>query len=69
MAELLQKVRKEMAEHGWDIYVLPRSDEHQSEYLSAVDDRVAFISGFTGSNAIVLITQKEALLWTDGRYF
>ncbi len=58
-----------MSDHGWDLYLLPRSDEHQSEYLSAVDERVEFISGFTGSNAIVLISQTEALLWTDGRYF
>ena len=41
----------------------------QSEYLCPCDERVAFISGFTGSNALALISQDEALLWTDGRYF
>lgn len=30
---------------------------------------MAFISGFTGSNGIALISKTEALLWTDGRYF
>ena len=34
-----------------------------------MDERVSFISGFTGSNASCLITQEEALLWTDGRYY
>jgi Xaa-Pro aminopeptidase len=37
--------------------------------LSSVDERVAYVSGFTGSNATVLITQDEALIWTDGRYY
>lgn len=69
MPELLQKVRQLITDNGWDIYVLPRSDQHQSQYLAAEDGRVEFVSGFTGSNGIVLISQKEALLWTDGRYF
>lgn len=33
------------------------------------DLRVQFLSGFTGSNAFVVVTQQDALLWTDGRYF
>ena len=41
----------------------------QSEYLCPCDERVQFLSGFSGSNAIALISQEEALLWTDGRYF
>uniref|UniRef100_A0A915AB89 Xaa-Pro aminopeptidase 1 n=1 Tax=Parascaris univalens TaxID=6257 RepID=A0A915AB89_PARUN len=49
-------------------YLLPSTDAHQSEYLAAHDFRVQFISGFSGSNAFALITNTEALLWTDGRY-
>lgn len=41
----------------------------QNEYISACDERRAFITGFTGSAGVALITQTEALLWTDGRYF
>lgn len=41
----------------------------QSEYLAQHDRRRAFISGFTGSAGTVVITENEALLWTDGRYF
>jgi len=37
--------------------------------LADNDKRVAFISGFTGSEGTAIITEKEAALWTDGRYF
>ena len=58
-----------MKDRNWDLYLLPRTDEHSSEEIAAEDQRVEFISGFSGSNATALISQKEALLWTDGRYF
>lgn len=32
------------------------------------DKRIEYASGFTGSAGIVIVTEKEALLWTDGRY-
>lgn len=41
----------------------------QSEYLASRDRRREFITGFTGSAGTAVITQKEALLWTDGRYY
>jgi Xaa-Pro aminopeptidase len=69
MDSTLSKLRELMKEKGIDVYVLPRTDEHQSEYLCACDERLAFISSFTGSNGLALISQKEALMWTDGRYF
>jgi Xaa-Pro aminopeptidase len=47
-----------MTQSKIDVYVLPRTDEHQSEYLCPCDERVAFISGFTGSNGIALIGLK-----------
>ncbi|UMM12394.1 hypothetical protein L5515_001193 [Caenorhabditis briggsae] len=50
-------------------YLLPSTDAHGSEYLAEYDFRVKFLSGFGGSNAYVVVTNKEALLWTDGRYF
>ncbi|VBB28664.1 unnamed protein product [Acanthocheilonema viteae] len=52
-----------------DAYLLPSTDAHQSEYISKRDFRVHFLTGFSGSNAFALITQKEAMVWTDGRYF
>ena len=50
-------------------YIIPSSDAHGSEYLSEKDKRRQFISGFTGSAGTALVTQDNALLWTDGRYF
>ena len=36
---------------------------------SECDERIKFISGFSGSNGLALITEQEAYLWTDGRYY
>lgn len=60
-----------MASHSppLDALAVPSEDYHQSEYVSARDKRRAFVSGFTGSAGLALITMNEARLWTDGRYF
>uniref|UniRef100_A0AAG5DP18 Xaa-Pro aminopeptidase n=1 Tax=Anopheles atroparvus TaxID=41427 RepID=A0AAG5DP18_ANOAO len=50
-------------------YIIPSNDAHQSEYLAACDERRAFVSGFDGSAGTAVVTEKEALLWTDGRYY
>ena len=41
----------------------------QSEYIAPCDERLEFISGFTGSAGTAIVTLEEAALWTDGRYF
>ena len=50
-------------------YLVPSCDAHNSEYLAAVDARREYISGFTGSAGSAVITPKQALMWTDGRYY
>nr|CAB3489946.1 unnamed protein product [Digitaria exilis] len=69
--ELLDAIRARMAAHEPPLHalVVPSEDAHQSEYVSEQDKRREFISGFTGSAGLALITMEEALLWTDGRYF
>ncbi|CAH9085157.1 unnamed protein product [Cuscuta europaea] len=69
--ETLTALRSLMASHSppLNALVVPSQDNHQSEYVSARDKRREFVSGFTGSAGLVLITMDEALLWTDGRYF
>eukprot|EP00249_Psilotum_nudum_P015510 c25365_g1_i1 orf=143-2239(+) len=52
-----------------DALIVPSEDAHQSEYVAEHDRRRAFVSGFTGSAGLAVITKNEALLWTDGRYF
>lgn len=58
-----------MKEKGIDVYVIPSSDYHQSEYVGEHFKSREFISGFTGSAGIEVVTENEAGLWTDGRYF
>ncbi|CAJ1929997.1 unnamed protein product [Sphenostylis stenocarpa] len=71
MEDKLSALRSLMVSHcpPLDAIVVPSEDYHQSEYVSARDKRREFISGFTGSAGLALITKNEALLWTDGRYF
>ncbi|KAK9372054.1 peptidase M24, structural domain-containing protein [Lipomyces chichibuensis] len=65
----LAELRKLMAAHNVEVYIVPSEDAHQSEYIAPVDARRAFISGFTGSAGCALVTPTKASLSTDGRYF
>ncbi|KAG5069809.1 hypothetical protein JHK85_002186 [Glycine max] len=71
MEDTVSALRSLMVSHSppLDALVVPSEDYHLSEYVSARDKRREFVSGFTGSAGLALITKKEALLWTDGRYF
>lgn len=50
-------------------YIVTNSDPHKNEYLANTYKRLEYISGFTGSSATVVVTNNDALLWTDGRYY
>lgn len=67
--ERLAKLREYMSEKNIDAYIIPSSDNHQSEYVGDHFKCREFISGFTGSSGTVVVTMEEAGLWTDGRYF
>lgn len=67
--ERIAKLRELMKENGVDYYLISTGDYHQSEYISDYFKTREFISGFTGSAGIVVISENEAGLWTDGRYF
>lgn len=67
--ERLRKLRKLMSEKGISAYIVNTGDPHQSEYVADYYKGRIWISGFTGSAGTVVITQDEAILWTDGRYF
>lgn len=64
----LAQLRGVMAEQKLNGLLVPRTDEHNSEYLPAYAERVAWLAGFTGSNAFVLILPDEARVFSDGRY-
>lgn len=67
--ERIAALRALMKERGYDVYLVPTDDNHQSEYVGEHFKARAFITGFTGSAGTAVITQTEAGLWTDGRYF
>jgi len=67
--ERIKELRNEMRERGIDAYIVPSSDPHQSEYVADHYAARTFITGFTGSAGTAIVTLKQAILWTDGRYF
>ncbi|KAI1317885.1 hypothetical protein EDD11_007547 [Mortierella claussenii] len=69
--ERLQKLRELMKSPSYSVtaFVIPSEDAHQSEYVAECDERRAFISGFTGSAGLAVVSLDAAALFTDGRYF
>ena len=65
----LAEFRKQMEQEQMDLYYVPTNDFHGSEYISDYFKVREFLSGFDGSAGELVITQQEAGLWTDGRYF
>ena len=64
----LPKLRAIMATHGLDGFYVPHEDEYQNEYLPDANERLAWVSGFTGSFGSALIMMDRAALFADGRY-
>ncbi|KAI0977709.1 hypothetical protein GJ496_005708 [Pomphorhynchus laevis] len=65
----LASFRKLLNQFKINAYLLHNTDYHNSEYIVERDARVTYMSGFTGSNSTIVVTDSSALLWTDGRYF
>ena len=64
----LALLRAELVRLGIDGLYLQRTDPHGSEYLPASEQRVAWLTGFTGSAGIVTVTADKAAVFSDGRY-
>lgn len=69
ISERLSALRRVMEQKKADMYLVPASDFHESEYVTDYFKAREFLTGFTGSAGTAVITAKEAGLWTDGRYF
>lgn len=67
--ERLRALRDLMKESGVDVYLIPTSDFHESEYVGDHFKARRYMTGFTGSAGVAVVTMTEAGLWTDGRYF
>ena len=61
-------LRAKLAEEGLDGYVVPRFDEHQGEYCAEHDNRLAHVTGFTGSAGVAIVMRDRAAIFVDGRY-
>ena len=67
--ERLCNLRKSMQRAAINCYLIPTSDYHDSEYVSSFFMVRKYFSGFTGSAGTLVVTEEEAALFTDGRYF
>ena len=67
--ERLSLLRKQMKKADVDAYIVHHSDPHLSEYIPDYWKEREWLSGFTGSAGTLVVTQKNAALWTDSRYF
>lgn len=67
-AARIAALRARMAEDGLDAFIVPHADEHQNEYLPERAERLAWLTGFTGSAGASIVLRDEAHVFTDGRY-
>ncbi len=61
-------LRAELARRGLDGFVVPRADRQQNEYLPASEERLAWLTGFTGSAGAAIVLTDRAVIFVDGRY-
>ena len=64
----LSTVQEELTKNKLSGYVVPHSDVHQGEYIAACDERLAWLTGFTGSAGICFVGKEKAGIFVDGRY-
>lgn len=67
--ERIDGLKKLIKRENIDFYIVPTADFHGSEYVDGYFKVREFLSGFTGSNGTLVVSEDEAGLWTDGRYF
>ena len=64
----LAMLRAELTKAGLAGYLIPRSDAHQGEYVASRDERLQWVTGFTGSAGFCVVLPKVAGVFIDGRY-
>ncbi len=67
-ARRVAALRAELKRRGLDGFVVPRADRQQNEYLPASEERLAWLTGFTGSAGVAIVLAERAALFVDGRY-
>ena len=61
-------LRAELAKRGLDGFIVPRADRFQNEYVPPSDERLAWLTGFTGSAGAAIVLADRAVIFVDGRY-
>src|SRR5438309_8030527 len=64
----LARFREELARRKLAGFVIPRADQQQNEYVPASEERLAWLTGFTGSAGMAIVLSREAAIFVDGRY-
>ncbi|WP_299381370.1 aminopeptidase P family protein [uncultured Kiloniella sp.] len=64
----LKALRIQLANEGVDGFIVPRTDEHQGEYVPPQAQRLGWLSGFTGSAGLATVLMDKAAIFVDGRY-
>jgi len=67
-AARLSDLRAELARRGLAGFIIPRADAHQGEYVPARDERLRWLTGFTGSAGQAIAMRERAAVFVDGRY-
>src|SRR6266849_3743831 len=64
----LAAFREELARRKLTGFVIPRADQQQNEYVAPSEERLAWLTGFTGSAGLAIVLTQEAAVFVDGRY-
>src|SRR5438045_1877181 len=67
-AARVARLREVMTARGIDGFIVPRADEYQGEYVPPAGQRLAWLTGFTGSAGLAVVLRDRAALFVDGRY-
>jgi Xaa-Pro aminopeptidase len=64
----LSAFREELTKRNLSGFVVPRADQQQNEYVPPSEERLAWLTGFTGSAGMAVVLAREAAVFVDGRY-
>ncbi|XAO71930.1 MAG: aminopeptidase P family protein [Acetobacteraceae bacterium] len=64
----IRHIRAQLSAEGLDGMILPRGDEFLGEYVAPYAERLAWLTGFTGSAGLAILLQEEGAVFSDGRY-
>src|ERR1700737_3735840 len=67
-AQRVKALRTALAQRDLTGFIVPRADRQQNEYVPASEERLAWLTGFTGSAGAAIVLMERAVLFVDGRY-